>query len=140
MAASVIYPRPPADSPRHANTRFSCCGRPLTSIAPSASARDGAQVEELRSVLQRLAHAARSQHPASAMPRLSPRELLSVATKADLILCPEKMLLFLQGDFGSSYFVVLSGSVDLFVENNKEKCVSLIRTDCEIVIISVLFV
>jgi CRP-like cAMP-binding protein len=103
--------------------RYMCCGRSLESIAPSAAARDAAQIEELRAVLQRLVNVTQSQHTSSAIPRLVQGELLCLATEADLLLCPKKTLLFLQGDFGSSYFVVLCGSVELYVEKRKEKCV-----------------
>jgi hypothetical protein len=103
--------------------RFTCCGRPLESIAAAAAARDEAQAEELRAVLQRLVNTAQSQNSTSTMPRLAHRELLCVATEADLLFCHEKTLLFLQGDFGSSYFVVLCGSVELFVEKSKDKYV-----------------
>lgn len=57
----------------------------------------------------------------SAVPRLAPAELLRLAADVTFIHSSSLSLLFLQGDFGNCFYILVSGGVGLYVNKSAEK-------------------
>ena len=75
--------------------------------------RSEREVNDLRLIISRTA----------GMPKLSFVESQRLATDTDVLYCPRRSILFLQGDFGDCFYVILIGAVELFVEKSKDRCV-----------------
>lgn len=73
--------------------------------------RSEREVNDLRLIISRTA----------GMPKLSFVESQRLATDTDVLYCPRRSILFLQGDFGDCFYVILSGAVELFVEKSKDR-------------------
>lgn len=73
--------------------------------------RSPEEVAELGRLLGRLA----------GVPRLTPPEMQCLAEDVEFLQSPSKSLLFLQGDFGSCFYIIVSGGVGLYVNNSTEK-------------------
>ena len=83
----------------------------LTALSRTEGGRTPHECVELGRLMGRL----------SAVPRLAPSELLRLATDATFIHPSSLSLLFLQGDFGNCFYIIVSGSVGLYVNKSTER-------------------
>ena len=57
----------------------------------------------------------------SCVPKLTSTEYEKMANELDWVAQETASVIFLQGDYGSCFYIIAQGAVDLFLEPSKEK-------------------